>query len=474
MAPPNVQLNDDSYVDDITPDGRFVVITSEASNLVSGDTNGHKDIFVIDRDDGSVERVTVDSNENQINDVTEFTGHLATISDDGRYVCFRNGSAQLVANDTNGEIDVFVRDRTAGTTERVSLTSGGIQIPMGAYSCQISGDGSVVIFESGDPGVVANDMNGVGDVFLKPFSPTGATVRVSITDDEMEADSFSGETIAVSDDGNLVSFISDATNLVSGDTNDTGDLFVRNISAGSTTRVSLTSTGQQVNGFSGGLISADGDFAAFVSNGTNVVPGDTNGNSDVFVRDLVNNTTELVSAKDNTNSFVTDSGANNVRISPDGRLVSFGSFSSQLSNPFTPRNGSSVFIRDRQTTRTILTDLTDDFQLPSKNGDSSLAMPAFPQLAASGVYAFSANADNLVPNDTNGFSDVFLTTFSAPPIPPSASAPDNSALCASLKNKLKKLKKKAKRLKKSGKVAAAKKLKKKIKKIKRQLKALGC
>jgi hypothetical protein len=241
-----------------------------------------------------------------------------------------------------------------------------------------------------------------------------------------------------------------------------------------TTRVSLTSAGgEQLNGgcrFSS-TISADGSKVAFDSEADNLVAGDTNGMNDVFFRDLVLNTTEVVSVPTGSTTFVTDGFTSSPTISPDGRFVGFDSTSMQLDSRNTSllQNG---FLRDRQTGTTTAINLTSTGQFGSVGGDSDFALSHAPLFANGGVYVFESTADDLVFGDTNDRLDVFATEY----VPPAASPMTkvDSTLCASLKKKLKKLKKKLKRAKKAGKVAAAKKLKKKIKKIKKKLKALGC
>lgn len=464
VAPGNVQLNDDSYVDDITPDGRFVVITSKASNLVPGDTNGNRDMFVIDRDDGSVERVTVDSDENQVTDITGFTSLRGSISDDGNLVCFATDSSQLVTGDTNGATDVFIRDRSAGTTTRVSLTDADGEIATGAYGPILSADGSTVVFIAVDDGVVAADMNGMTDVFVRELGMGGTTRIVSVSDEEMPGDGESGEDYSISADGNLVAFSSDSTNLVTGDMNMASDVFLRDIAAGSTTRVSLTSTGAELDAAAyGGSMSSDGTKVVFNTAATNVLPGDTNGFNDVFIRNLTNNTVKLASGKGGGSSFITDNGISGGAISPDGRFVRFSSYTQQIFSPHVARYLFTTYIHDSQTSTTIPADLPAT-GFASRNGDPKAVETVSVAFADNGFFAFHSNADNLVTGDTNASFDVFTNTYKA--------RPDNSALKAALAKKIKKLKKLAKKAKKKGQKAKAKKLLKKAKKLIVRLRAL--
>jgi len=468
-----IEANVGATARDVSSDGRFVVFSSGSSNLVGDDTNGQSDIFVLDRNDGSIERVSVDSDENQI--VAPYFAVSASISNDGRYICFRSNSPSLVPGDTNGGSDLFVRDRVAGTTERVSLSDTGEQLSGNSHG-EISGNGLYLVFEYSGSEVMMTDTNGVSDIFRRTLSD-GTTIRVSVSNEEMEATAGSTGP-SISDDGNRIGFTSAADNLIGDDDNSGDDYFVRDISEETTIRVSVAHDGSEQNGSvfqGGGVLSGDGNFIAFSSTATNLVPGDTNGMEDVFVRDLVNETTELVSVATNSSTFITDDGSRRPTISPDGRYVGFETSSTQIDSRVNQGIQSHSFVRDRETSTTSTVQISTTGQFGTRSGGTD-ALSFQPYFAADGRYIFTSDSDNLVQNDTNSQWDVFGATFGEAPVvsPPPAVAPDNSALCTSLKNKLKKLKKKAKKLKSSGKAAAAKKLKKKMKKIKKQLKALGC
>ena len=269
-----------SYDPHISADGRYVVFYSAASNLVPGDTNEELDVFVNDRVSGETTRVSVAS------DGTQATGRsdYSTISADGRYVAFYSQAANLVPDDTNGATDAFVHDRVSGKTTRVSVSTRGAEGPSGSYSTTISADGRYVAFESGDPNLVPRDTNGVFDVFLRDLK-SGTTSRVSLTNlgAQAQRDSYLP---SISADGRYVAFHSDASDMVRGDTNNVGDMFVRDRVTGKTLRVSVATDGTEANNYNINMpsISADGRYVAFYSEATNLVPGDTNGVSDVFVR----------------------------------------------------------------------------------------------------------------------------------------------------------------------------------------------
>jgi Tol biopolymer transport system component len=273
--------SDGSYTPLISADGRFVAFASDATNLVPGDTNGALDIFVRDRLNGTTERVSVDSGGAEGN----AGSYGPSISADGRYVAYASDATNLVPGDTNGFTDVFVHDRQSGTTARVSVDSGGAQGNKFSDWPSISADGRYVAFESDASNLVPGDTNGVSDVFVRAWQ-SNYTEIMSVGSSAAlgDGDSF---TPSISADGSYVAFQSYATNLVSGDTNHFGDFFVRSRSRGTTERVSVSSAGVQGNGVSYGQpsISADGRYVVFASYASNLVPGDTNGDSDVFLRD---------------------------------------------------------------------------------------------------------------------------------------------------------------------------------------------
>src|SRR6185295_7492640 len=191
-----------------------------------------------------------------------------------------------VPGDTNGASDIFVRDLVGGTTERVSIPNGSGQADAASYAPSISADGRFVVFESEATNLVGGDTNNLRDIFVRDRQ-LGVTERVDVPTGGGEADATS-YTPSISADGRFVSFGSLATDLVGGDTNGTGDVFLRDRQIGTTARVSVDSAGAQGNFVSDDpVISADGRYVAFRSYATNLVPGDTNGFTDVFVRDRI-------------------------------------------------------------------------------------------------------------------------------------------------------------------------------------------
>lgn len=288
---------------DISRDGRYVAFTTKAS-LTPADTNGASDVYLFDRMTNTRERVSVPTGGGLANGASE----RPSISADGRYIAFASAATNLIANDTNGTVDVFVRDRIAGTTKRVSVSSTGAQVSGTSRDPDISADGSVVAFASSAFELVPNDANGAADIFVRDLE-TETTTRVSVRVDGGEADQAS-VTPVLSDDGNVVAFVSASTNLVPGDTNGKADVFVHVLSANTTERVSVSSTGIEATGASTGrpALSSDGRFVAFSSAATNLVPGSTA--SGTYVRDRQALTTVLGSG-----------AASSIWLSGDGRYL---------------------------------------------------------------------------------------------------------------------------------------------------------
>lgn len=328
----------DSWDPSISADGRYVAFASAASDLAAVDRNGASDVFVRDLATGTTTRVSVDAaggdaggasdapwisgdgrsvafaslapdlapdgNAEQdvfLRDLTTDTttrvsvditgGDAGSVSSDpvvshtGRHVAFTSFAADLVAGDGNGAYDVFVRDVVTGTTTRVSVDGAGGDANGDTFGPSISATGRHVAFFSFASDVVAGDGNGVADAFVRDTA-TGATTRVSV---DAQGGDANGRTYqpSISTSGRHVAFFSAATDLAGTDGNRSDDVFVRDLAAGTTTRVSVDADGGDPDGPSlAPTISADGGFVAFPSLASDLVPGDGNGMFDVFVRDL--------------------------------------------------------------------------------------------------------------------------------------------------------------------------------------------
>jgi Tol biopolymer transport system component len=284
------QSNAESGAPAISADGRRVAFLSYASNLAVGDTNATSDVFVRNLETGVTLRVSVGPDGRQAN----LGSYAVALSADGRRVAFESSASNLVVGDTNVTSDVFVRNLETRVTRRVSVGSSARQGNGGSDSPAISADGQFVAFRSSASNLAAGDTNRKDDVFVRNRK-TGVTLRVSVGPGGQQANGTS-RFPAISADGRRVAFASVASNLVAGDTNRKDDVLVRNRETGVTQRVSVGSSGQEADGFSYfPAISPGGRRVAFASIASNLFAGDTNAVPDVFVRNLETGVTRLVS-----------------------------------------------------------------------------------------------------------------------------------------------------------------------------------
>jgi Tol biopolymer transport system component len=390
----------------IDADGRLTVFQSKAPAFVPGDGDDLVDVFVHDLETGATSLVSRDSSGRKGNS-DSFNGALSA---DGRYVVFDSEATNLVRRDRNGDPDVFVHDRQTGATARVSVSSSGQEADGASFNFNpsISGDGRVVVFQSFADNLVAGDTNRASDVFVHDRA-TGTTTRVSVDSAGTQANGGSGLPV-VSADGRHVAFLSDASNLVANDTNGERDVFVHDLLTGSTTRVNVDSAGNQAVGnprvnFVEPAISGDGRFVAFGSLAANLVPGDTNGTFDIFVHDQQTGTTGRVSV----DSAGTQGNGRSAlpTISADGRFVCFDSRATNLVAGDT--NGRrDVFVHDRQTGVTTRESVDGTgAQSDGNSGDAVIAPNG-------GRVVFESLATNLVAGDTNLLLDVFVHDLSLP------------------------------------------------------------
>ncbi|MDQ2973364.1 MAG: hypothetical protein M3Q79_02695, partial [bacterium] len=403
-----VQGNGASAWPSISSDGRYVAFESIANNLVAGDTNFAYDVFLKDLQTGTTTRVSTDSSGAESN---SSSGWLS-ISPNGRYVAYYSDATNLVAGDTNSQIDLFIKDTQTGITTRANTDSSGTQaVGGGSYYPSFSADGRYVVFQSTATNLVAGDTNALDDVFLKD-TQTGTTTRIST--DSLGAQATGGNSFRpdISSDGRYVVFYSTASNLVAGDTNTFRDVFIKDTQTGITTRLSTDSSGAQSDGQSYfPKISADGRYVAFESGATNLVAGDTNGRYDVFRKDTVTGTTIRVSttssgAQVSAGNTVNSPTSQGLDITADGRHVAYNSQAVGLhaddTNAYT-----DIFLKDTQTNATILVSTNGGVTNIDTNANDNTE--SGPSLSANGRYvAFSSAASNLVANDTNSWADVFV------------------------------------------------------------------
>ncbi len=360
------QGNGQSEEATVSADGRYVAFQSDATNLVPGDSNGLRDAFVRDRTNAVTQRVSLSSSGTQANGFVD----NPQISPDGRYVVFEAGATNLVSGDSNGVEDVFVRDLTSGTTSRVSLSSSGAQGNAVSEHAHMSSDGRYVVFESEATNLVSSDTNAAQDIFVRDRS-LGTTTRVSTSSSGSQANGFSAEPV-ISPDGRYVGFHSAATNLVSNDSNDDWDIYVKDLSGGAVVRASLSSNENQTTERSANAWLSDQALQiAFESDATNLVWGDTNGVKDIFVRDRIATTTERASVSSSESQA--NQSSQWPSISSNGGYVAFESFATNLVSG--DANGSrDVFLRDRSAGTTTRVSVSSSGQ--EANGPSTVGMVA--------------------------------------------------------------------------------------------------
>lgn len=396
------QANNNSDNPAISADGRYAAFSSDANNLVSGDVNGKRDIFLHDRNTGVTTRVSLRTGGGEANG----DSYSPVISDDGRIIVFYSLANNLVDGDTNNRTDIFAHDRLSGQLTLVSrvlsgTTNGDSRDP------DISADGRFVTFVSSASNLVGGDNNFKDDVFR--FDRQAQVMeRISVASNGSEANDHSFAP-AISGDGQRIVFVSRATNLIVGDGNNVPDIFLRNLSNGSTDRVNVRDGSNQANADSWNPdISANGRFVVFISLATNLVDGDTNNYPDVFLRDLNSHHVERVNIP--SGGGQANNWSDVPTISTDGRFVAFESDASNLVGGDVA-SSTDIFIRDRQQSTTVRASINSD---GSTANFSSLKA----HLAANGRFIiFASDAINLVANDSNAKRDIFVHDSQPPPPP---------------------------------------------------------
>lgn len=426
IATDGTEANHYSSDPSISADGRYVAFASWASNLVPEDTNGQSDVFVHDRDSGTTEIVSIGIGGQSSNGLSAH----AAISGDGRYIAFYSEASNLVPDDSNecgyptSCPDIFLIDLQTGATELLSLDSNGQQSDGPSLRPAISYDGRFVAFSSSASNLVDDDTNSCPsqgypgtclDVFVRDRL-LGTTERVSTTSDGEQANGpshFPG----ISGDGQIVVFGTTAGNLIGENAPECEDastgyceqIIAANRSAGEIEVVSIGQAGEPGNNHSlAQAISANGRYVAFVSEATDLAFASTESSREVFVRDLVNGTTERVSLGESGEPlddlaclplFPTRCL---LGISENGRYVAFeyrgtDGFTDQNTCQPGPNslNCYHIYVRD------LLDGVTSRISVDS-GGVQGNGTSHSPSMSADGrVIAFESRASNFVPNDTN-------------------------------------------------------------------------
>ncbi|HWJ05546.1 MAG TPA: hypothetical protein VNS57_07120 [Steroidobacteraceae bacterium] len=385
----------------LSANGRYVVFRSWRSTLVAKDTNGSSDIFVRDLATATTERVSVSSSGLQM----KAGSRAPVISADGRFVAFQSKAANLVPGDDNEAEDIFRHDRWTGRTILVSRASNGARGNAGSFAPAISANGRFVAFMSNAGNLAPGASGWYRSVYVRDvWRGTTRLVSVNTQGEEGQGDAIS---LVISADGRYVAFASGAGNLAANDVNGGYDVFVRDLQVGVTELISVAVDGVSGQSFSlDPAISADGRYVAFTSWVRNLVPNDVNGYHDVFVRDRQTRTTERVSLS--ANGAELSWGAAGPTVSGNGRYVTFVSTDPNVVSGDT--NGvPDAFVRDRQLQAVTRVSVGID----GVEGFSPEGVTA--SISADGkTVAFDTYSPGLVPNDTNSSQDVFVRTLATP------------------------------------------------------------
>ncbi len=398
----------------VSGDGRCVAFYSRAMNFPpllppSDMTPVH--VYVYDRSEHTLQRVTVNNDLQAANGTSQGEGFPVSIDDDCTCVVFSSEAFNLVPDDSNQTTDVFVRSLFEPLTERISVGDDGEEANGPSQFGRASGDCSRVAFKSTATNLVPDDFAGHSDIFVRD-RPSGVTVRVNIGQGGEEADRDSIEP-AISNDGRCVAFISAATNLLL-PRKDTGGKKQVYVSCEGivTCLASANSDGTPANGDSSlPALSANGNLVAFVSEANNLAGGNNNPNDDVYLHDCTTGFTERLSfAATGGNS---NSASKGPSISGDGRFVAFASFATNLAGGVPPAqlNQVQVYVRDRTAHVTTIASERPD---GTPGNDASDVVP--PSVSRDGRFvAFASLATNMIPlrNDANDSIDAFIA-----PIPP--------------------------------------------------------
>lgn len=405
--------NGESYASSISNDGRYIAFQSSATNLVPDVNAAQSNIFLKDANTGTTTLVSGDSAGNQSEAGSYSTD--AHISGDGRYVAFTSSATNLVYGGTSGT-QAFLKDTQSGATTLISSDSAGSQANNN-YSAilAISRDGRFVAFRSSATNLSANASSGLYQVFMKD-TVSGTTSLVS-SDSAGNPGNSDSDTASVSEYGRYVTFTSAASNLA-GNANGIYTVFLKDTVSGTTSPV-VTDLGGAGIESGGPNISPDGRYVVFSSSSGNIVPGDTNGRTDAFVKDLQTGTITRADTDSAGNQATFYSGcfycsAVAMGISDNGRYALFMADAKSnlvLGGLASPGSFWVAFVKDLQ---------TGNLKQVSINPSGITAQGEYPSMSGDGAYvSFQSYDSNYVLGDTNSAVDIFraaIGSFSLPAI----------------------------------------------------------
>ena len=376
----NVANNTSSAPPAISGDGRYVAFDSRATNLVSGDTNGLPDVFVRDTTNDATTRISVSSSGTQSDGVSTDP----RISYDGRYVVFDSGADNLVSGVNNGYSHIYIHDTQAGTTSVVDTSSTGLVANSDSQSPDVSADGRYVVFMSWASNLVSGinpSTAGGQQIFIKDMK-TGSIQALSINSSNAAGNSTS-YLPRIDCGGSVVVFESEASNLVSGQTN-SEDIFIDQLGWSGNLLTDITLSANHSSGDYDGTngnpsISCNGNYVAYSSSATNIVSGVSNSADNVYEYNRLTQANTLVSVSTSGAQATTSSTNVSANMSDDGRYVVFQSDASNLDS-LTGNHGSqgpNAYLRDinGQTT-----------QILSRNASYAVGFTNTPNISADGSY----------------------------------------------------------------------------------------
>jgi Tol biopolymer transport system component len=410
---------------DVSDDGRYVVFSCIANGLVPTDNNSIFDVFLRDNLLKTVTLVSVNNSGNGAPGAD--ASYSPTISGDGRFVCFLSKAKDIIsypppdlAAKADSFVDVFVRDMQLGQTILVSRSTGqlGTKANSNSINARISKDGRFVVWETTASNLDGADLDAAPDIYRRQLSAGATQFQTLLISRASNVGAVLGAkgtgTVgssfpAISADGNLIVYQSDCKNLIGGlseggpkNTTFT-DIFQRDVLAGITIRVSISTLGGPIDpnlGSEHPWISADGKVVVWRSFASNFFPGDDNG-SDIFVRDfnLSSPSIELISR--HTSGAHAGSNCDNPVISGDGRYIVWDSGSTNMVDGDS-NNARDIFVRDRAQATTIRASV-------STFGGQLNAQSLLPSVTPDGRFiVFYTEATNAADDDTNGASDFFM------------------------------------------------------------------
>lgn len=454
----------------VSPDGRYTVFASDATTLGTSDTNGVRDIFLYDNNNSTstiIRRINVSQQGAQANAASNNPAISAVGSGNVAYVAFSSDATNLVLNDTNGFSDIFVVNTVTSLISRVSVPNSadqstlGVQANGSSFKPAISSTGRFVVFESNATNLVAGG-TAVGvthiyrvdrDVNNSGIFDTPGNTKLVLVSQSTGGAAGNGNSIqaTISGGGQYVAFASDATNLGGTVLAGRRNIYLHDITGATTTLVSTAAGGADgssrapsINQNTGNA--SDGRYIAYGSEATNLVVGDTNAVSDIFVYDRVATTTSRVSVSSagvqasDPSAVGFRLGSINPGISSTGRYVAFASLADNLTDGSANGQYSAsdsnraldIFVIDRDvsgggtfdTGGNIATTMVSrnrfGYQTQGLLGSpSTAASDIYPAISADGRFvSFPSDAENTgglvhgatnrTSPDTNSYRDIFL------------------------------------------------------------------